>query len=107
VTDSEPSLPEEDTGATTGSPSDDRASGRHRPAGIPATIGPYAIRRMIASGGMGTIYQGMQEHRRRPVAVKVMKHGIASPEALRRFQYEASSWPGSGTRESPARRTRV
>ncbi|MHC5109253.1 MAG: protein kinase domain-containing protein, partial [Planctomycetota bacterium] len=43
----------------------------------------------MASGGMGTVYEALQEKPRRTVAVKVMKQGIASRSALRRFDYEA------------------
>ncbi|MGD8451548.1 MAG: serine/threonine-protein kinase [Phycisphaerae bacterium] len=56
---------------------------------LPAQIGRYKVRRIIASGGMGTVYEATQEKPRRAVAVKVMKHGIASPSAMRRFEYEA------------------
>ena len=55
----------------------------------PKTIGQFHVKRVIASGGMGTVYEAVQEHPRRTVAVKVMKHGIASPSALRRFEYES------------------
>jgi non-specific serine/threonine protein kinase/serine/threonine-protein kinase len=51
-------------------------------------IGRYHIKRVIASGGMGTVYEATQENPRRVVAVKVMKQGIASRSALRRFEYE-------------------
>jgi serine/threonine protein kinase len=44
---------------------------------IGQTIGHYKIRRAIASGGMGTVYEAMQESPRRTVALKVMKRGIA------------------------------
>jgi len=60
-----------------------------RPSGLPRKIGHYSIRRRIASGGMGTVYEAAQDHPRRPVAVKVMKHGATSRTALRRFEYEA------------------
>jgi non-specific serine/threonine protein kinase/serine/threonine-protein kinase len=59
------------------------------PAAIPARIGEYAIRRVIASGGMGVVYEAMQENPRRPVALKVMKRGLASRSALRRFEFES------------------
>ena len=55
---------------------------------LPKRIGPYAINSVIASGGMGTVYEATQEHPRRTVAVKVMKEGIASRSAMRRFEYE-------------------
>jgi len=58
------------------------------PDRIPERIGQFRIERMIASGGMGTVYQATQEHPRRVVALKLMKQGIASRSALRRFEYE-------------------
>ncbi len=59
------------------------------PASIPQRIGQYRIKRIIASGGMGTVYEAVQEQPRRVVALKVMKAGIASKSALRRFEYES------------------
>jgi thiol-disulfide isomerase/thioredoxin len=59
------------------------------PLGHPRNIGPYAIRRLIDSGGMGNVYEGIQENPRRPVAIKVMRQGVTSAEALRRFEIEA------------------
>ena len=58
-------------------------------SGLPRRIGNYQIRRVIASGGMGTVYEAVQENPRRSVAVKVMKHGVTSASALRRFEYES------------------
>ncbi len=55
----------------------------------PQSIGSYRIKRVLASGGMGTVYEARQEQPRRTVAVKVMKHGVASRSALRRFEYES------------------
>ncbi len=57
--------------------------------GLPDRIGRYHIKRVIASGGMGTVYEATQDNPRRVVAVKVMKQGIASKSALRRFEYES------------------
>ncbi len=51
---------------------------------LPQRIGAYHIKRRIASGGMGTVYEATQEHPRRTVAVKVMRRGITSRSALRR-----------------------
>ena len=42
-------------------------------AGIPKRIGQYRIKRAIASGGMGTVYEALQEKPRRTVALKLMK----------------------------------
>ena len=59
------------------------------PTCVPEKIGRYTIQRVIASGGMGTVYEAEQEHPRRTVAVKVMRTGLASRSALRRFEYES------------------
>ena len=56
---------------------------------LPEKIGQFHIKGVLASGGMGVVYSAVQEHPRRTVAVKVMKHGIASRSAMRRFQYES------------------
>ncbi len=56
---------------------------------VPERIGNYLIRRRIASGGMGTVYEALQEQPRRSVAIKVMRAGRYSDSALRRFAYEA------------------
>ena len=58
-------------------------------ANHPRQIGPYAIKRVIASGGMGTVFEAMQENPRRPVALKVIKSTLASESAILRFEQEA------------------
>jgi len=55
------------------------------------TVGQYTIKRVIGSGGMGTVYEAMQQSPRRTVALKMLKQGIASRSALRRFEYEAQT----------------
>jgi serine/threonine protein kinase len=54
----------------------------------PKRIAQYVITRIVASGGMGTVYLAEQDHPKRTVALKVMKPGIVSPDTLRRFEYE-------------------
>ncbi|HET6203665.1 MAG TPA: serine/threonine-protein kinase [Planctomycetota bacterium] len=54
-----------------------------------ARIGRYRIRRQIGAGGMGVVYEGEQEEPHRTVALKVLRPGIASGPALRRFRREA------------------
>lgn len=56
---------------------------------LPKQIGQYHVRGVLASGGMGVVYRAVQDQPRRTVAVKVMKHGITSRAAMRRFEYES------------------
>ena len=46
-------------------------------------IGHYLLKRIISSGGMGTVYEAIQEAPKRTVAVKVMKPTMVSRSALR------------------------
>ncbi|MCH2138391.1 MAG: serine/threonine-protein kinase [Phycisphaerales bacterium] len=62
-------------------PADPSLSGRK--------IGAYSLRRLIGSGGMGAVYEAIQESPRRTVAVKLMRKGITSKSALRRFEFES------------------
>ncbi len=55
----------------------------------PRMIGPYHIRQRIDSGGMGIVYEAVQEQPRRSVALKIMRRGLASKSARRRFEYES------------------
>src|SRR6516225_579458 len=52
-------------------------------------VGRYRILRRIAEGGMGTVYEAEQDSPRRPVALKVVRPGLASPALLKRFAHEA------------------
>lgn len=56
---------------------------------IGTVVGGVTIVRPIAEGGMGRVYEGLQEKPRRPVAVKVMRPGFVSREACRRFDNES------------------
>ncbi len=75
--------------AFVGAPAD--ASGENTDAAGPTVerIGHYTVRRIIASGGMGTVYEAQQDHPSRLVALKVLRYGAASPQALKRFKHEA------------------
>lgn len=71
-------------------------------APLPETIGGYRILRLIASGGMGRVYEAEQIHPHRIVAIKVLRQGLSSHTAQRRFEYEAEllgalQHPGIGT----------
>ena len=56
---------------------------------VPRTVGDFEIRRVVASGGMGTVYEAVQHHPHRTVAIKVMRELIFDESARRRFQYES------------------
>ncbi len=73
---------------------DERAAGSQADSTAPdpligQAIGRYRIVRAVGRGGMGVVYEALQEHPARTVALKVMRPGIASDSALRRFQHEA------------------
>ncbi|MDE0888655.1 MAG: protein kinase [Phycisphaerales bacterium] len=55
------------------------------------TIGGITIRRLIGAGGMGSVFEGVQQSPRRTVAVKILRDAIPSKRALRRFEYEAQT----------------
>lgn len=52
-------------------------------------IGDFRVESVLAAGGMGTVYLAQQESPRRPVALKLVKPGLLSRQALRRFEYES------------------
>lgn len=58
------------------------------------TIGHYRLDRILSSGGMGTVYVARQEQPQRDVAIKILKGGIVSREALRRFEVESQILAG-------------
>lgn len=72
-------------GSTLGTPIHDLVSN----PGIPQYIGNYHIKRLIGHGGMGSVYEAIQEQPRRVVALKVMRVGAATRSAFRRFAYES------------------
>ncbi len=52
-------------------------------------LGAYTITGTIAVGGMGTVFEAEQESPQRTVALKVIRFGLATPDATRRARYEA------------------
>ncbi|MBW7906128.1 MAG: serine/threonine-protein kinase [Phycisphaerae bacterium] len=57
----------------------------------PRRVGSYTVLREIGRGGMGVVYEAQQLSPRRTVALKLMPHGPASEDALRRFRQEAEA----------------
>ncbi len=66
----------------------DSSGGRLDPR-HPKKIGQFLVKRVIASGGMGTVFEGIQENPRRSVAIKVIKGSDVSDKAVSRLKYEA------------------
>ena len=57
---------------------------------IGTTLGGYAVEALLGSGGMATVYRGLDLHLRRPVAIKVLAGGAAAlPGFAERFRQEA------------------
>ncbi len=54
-----------------------------------ARLGRYRLGRIIATGGMGVVYESAQERPYRRVALKVMRPGAVSAAVSRRFAHEA------------------
>ena len=90
-------FPTDPNAETIGLPTDDSGKGtvpepgKYVTQGIPSEIGRYRILGTIASGGMGVVYEAMQEAPRRRVALKIIKAGAASDMALHRFHFEAQT----------------
>lgn len=56
---------------------------------LPEMVGSFRLGDRIGAGGMGEVYRAEQDAPRRSVAVKILRAGAASTEALRRFQHES------------------
>jgi WD40 repeat protein/tRNA A-37 threonylcarbamoyl transferase component Bud32 len=52
-------------------------------------LGDITIVRLIDEGGMGRVYEGLQGMPCRTVAVKVIRQGVLSASAAKRFEHEA------------------
>jgi hypothetical protein len=70
-------------------PSSDAAARGTGPATASTTIGRYTIVRIVGQGGMGTVYEAVQENPKRAVALKLIRPGYLSSQLLRRFEQES------------------
>lgn len=57
-------------------------------ARTPARIGPFSIVRKVGEGGMGMVFEAEQDHPRRKVALKMVRHAGLSMPLRRRFEHE-------------------
>jgi len=57
--------------------------------GSPQRIGAYRLVRPLGTGGMGTVFEALQDQPRRTVALKLMHAGLGDEFAQRRFRQEA------------------
>lgn len=56
---------------------------------IGRTLGGFVIQRVLAFGGMGAVYEALQEQPHRRAAVKVLRPGLFAPRLQRRFEFES------------------
>ena len=69
---------------------DGRVAGAGTPDFGPGTrLGDVTIVRLLDEGGMGRVYEGVQGMPSRTVAVKLIRPGVLSAKAAKRFEYEA------------------
>ncbi len=72
-----------------------RGSGRARAEGtirpLPERLGEFRVVRELGRGGMGVVYEAVQESLGRHVAVKVIHHVHLDAKRLQRFQREAQA----------------
>lgn len=55
---------------------------------VPDQLGNYRILTTLGAGGMGVVYEALQLHTQRSVALKVIRPHFASSAMLRRFEHE-------------------
>ncbi len=66
------------------------AAAQGSPVGLAGErLGAYRVRRLIAEGGMGAVYEAEQDRPARVVALKVLRPTSSRSEAARRFRLEA------------------
>jgi eukaryotic-like serine/threonine-protein kinase len=58
---------------------------------LPVSVGRYRVLGLIGEGGMGTVYEAIQDQPHRTIALKVLKPWMATPELVRRFEQESEA----------------
>ncbi|HEY2929006.1 MAG TPA: serine/threonine-protein kinase [Albitalea sp.] len=81
-------------GQSSGSGSDDSAGASAQRAGprslVGSRVGAYLITKRLGAGGVGEVFKGVDVMLKREVAIKVLRHELASdPLFLERFRHEA------------------
>ncbi len=62
------------------------------PDALSALLPAYGVQHLIAAGGMGAVYAGLQRDLDRPVAIKLLAaQGLQDAEAVERFRTEAKA----------------
>jgi predicted ATPase len=51
----------------------------------------YELQAVIGTGGMGTVYRGIDTHTQNPVAIKELKAQLAEPDMIERFRREGEA----------------
>jgi len=59
------------------------------PVGRTVRVGHYLLKRVIGFGGMGTVYEAVQDQPRRSVAIKLMRNPLTSRANRHRFEHES------------------
>ena len=57
----------------------------------PFRVGRYEVQELLAEGGMGVVYRGMDPKLDRQIAVKFLSEDLGDPAGRRRFQREAQT----------------
>lgn len=57
----------------------------------PEELAGYRVLSRLGTGGMGVVYEARQRSPQRLVALKVLRPGFATPDLIRRFEFEAEA----------------
>ncbi len=55
----------------------------------PIRVGRYQLLQIVGRGGMGVVFEAIQDEPERRVAVKLMRNAVLTPEQVRRFKRES------------------